>query len=311
MNDTTGLGRGLASLIPEEGQDEAVLRDIPLSDVSTNPRQPRGSFDRDELEGLAQSIRDVGVLQPVVVRRLGDDQYELIAGERRLRAAELAGLSTLPAVVREADDTDLLKEALIENIHRVELNPLEEAAAYQQLLEDFDVTQQELADRLGKSRPTISNALRLLSLPDPVRRRVAAGVLSAGHAKALLALDEPAEQQDLAERIVAEGMTVRSTEEAVRLRLMDREAAESGVPGPGGGTSSSPGGSSGRSGGDAPTPPGLVELQEDLSDRLRARVRIRMGAEKGRLTVEFGSVDDLERIVGILTRGLTTDAPEG
>ena len=258
--------------------------------IRPNPRQPREVFDPDEIDGLATSLADVGMLQPLVVRPLGDDRYELIAGERRLRAAQLAGLERVPALVRHTEDANLLKEALVENIHRVQLNPLEEAAAYQQLLEEFGVTQEELAERLGRSRPAISNAIRLLQLPDPVQRRVAAGVLSAGHAKALLALPSPEVQSTVAERIVAEGLSVRATEELVRLRLTEEPAPR-------------------RKPRRTPTAPGLVELQEDLSDALEARVRITMGARKGKLAVEFTSVDDLERIVAVIADGLGAQAP--
>lgn len=298
MSDSSqrrGLGRGLAALIPQDEPGGVQFRELPISAISPNPRQPRGVFDEDELEGLAASIRDVGLLQPLVVRSTGDERFELVAGERRLRAARKAGLQRVPALVRDTDDVDLLKEALVENIHRVQLNPLEEAAAYQQLLEDFEVTQEELARRLGKSRPTISNAIRLLALPASVQRKVAAGVLSAGHAKAVLALEERRAQEALADRIVAEGLSVRSTEEIVRLRSIDEA----------GGTSSS----------DASRPgaprrstklaaPALVELQDDLSDALKARVRISMGASSGRMTVELRSVDDLERVVGVIAAGL-------
>ena len=268
------------------------LVELDPTTIARNPRQPREVFDEEEIDQLATSLLDVGVLQPLVVRPLGDDRYELVAGERRLRAAIAAGLPTVPAIVRATEDADLLKEALVENIHRVQLNPLEEAAAYQQLLDDFGVTQEELAARLGRSRPTISNTIRLLSLPAPVQRRIAAGVISAGHAKALLSLGTGSTQQRLADRIVAEGLSVRATEEAVRL-LQDSEPAD--VAG---------GGRSG--GGSRPRlqVPGLVELQDDLSDALEARVRISMGAKKGRLTVEFLSVDDLERIVGVIADGL-------
>jgi ParB family transcriptional regulator, chromosome partitioning protein len=287
-----GLGRGLAALIPPgEATDPATtatLLQVPVDAVVPNPRQPREVFDEEELDGLAVSIRDLGVLQPLVVRPLQDGRYELIAGERRLRAARRAELTEVPAVVRHTEDADLLKEALVENIHRVQLNPLEEAAAYQQLLEEFAFTQDELAATLGRSRPTISNAIRLLSLPPAIQRRVAAGVLSAGHAKALLALDDPTVQQRLADRIVAEGLSVRATEELVRLRLVD-DAAD--VPAPPSRTR-------------AVAAPGLVELQEDLSDALMTRVRISMGARKGRLQIEFGSVDDLERIVGVIANGI-------
>jgi ParB family transcriptional regulator, chromosome partitioning protein len=305
VNRRGGLGRGLAALIPPGEDGRVFLEELPLSAVVPNPRQPRGVFDDDELEGLAASIRDVGVLQPIVVRPLDDDRYELVAGERRLRASKLAGLTRVPAVVRHTDDGDLLKEALIENIHRVQLNPLEEAAAYQQLLEDFGVTQEELAQRLGKSRPTISNALRLLSLPPAVQRKVAAGVLSAGHAKAIAAIGDRADQERLADRIVAEGLSVRATEEVVRLRYLDPEDD----PDPSTGTTTT-----------APTSPaprkrlsapGLIDLQHDLSDALRARVKISMCARKGNIRIEFGSVDDLERIVGVIARGLQTELSIG
>jgi ParB family transcriptional regulator, chromosome partitioning protein len=256
--------------------------------ITPNPRQPREVFDPEELEGLATSLADIGMLQPLVVRPLAGGRYELIAGERRWRAARLAGLATVPALVRRTEDADLLKEALVENIHRVQLNPLEEAAAYQQLLQEFDVTQEELASRLGRSRPSISNAIRLLQLPAAIQRRVAAGVLSAGHAKVLLALPDPSEQTRLAERIVAEGLSVRATEEHVRLRLTD-------VPAPKRAPARR-----------QPTAPGLIELQDDLSDALQARVRISMGARKGKLAVEFTSVEELERIVAVIADGLAS-----
>ncbi len=264
----------------------ATLMEIPPDRIDPNPAQPRDVFDPEELEGLAISLRDIGVLQPLVVRPGANGRYELIAGERRWRAAQLAALPTVPVVVRHTDDADLLKEALVENIHRVQLNPLEEAAAYQQLLEEFGVTQEELATRLGRSRPSISNAIRLLQLPPAVQRRLAAGVLSAGHAKVLLAMDDAGSQTKLAERIIAEGLSVRATEELVRLQLID-------------------GPTRGQKPRRAPTAPGLIELQEDLSDALEARVRITMGARKGKLAIEFASVDDLERIVGVIAGGIS------
>jgi ParB family chromosome partitioning protein len=299
VNRRGGLGRGLAALIPPgEGgpaaSSRAWMAELPIDAIEPNPRQPREVFDDEELEGLAASIRDMGLLQPVVVRPTGEDTYELIAGERRLRASKRAGLERIPAVVRQTDDSDLLKEALVENIHRVQLNPLEEAAAYQQLLDDFDFTQEELATKLGRSRPAISNALRLLHLPPGVQRRVAAGVLSAGHAKALLGLaDDPDTMDRFATRVVAEGMSVRALEELIRLTLLEpgdrsRQRAQ-GRPG-------------------KLTAPGLVELQDDLSDALKTRVRISMGSRRGKLQVEFVSVDDLERIVGVIARGLEDGA---
>ena len=298
MERRGGLGRGLAALIPPGGDGRATLQELPPSAIAPNPRQPRTVFDPEELEGLATSIADVGVLQPIVVRPLGDDRYELVAGERRLRAAEIAGLERIPAVVRRTDDANLLKEALVENIHRVQLNPLEEAAAYQQLLEDFEFTQEELADRIGKSRPVVSNTLRLLTLPQAVQRRVAAGVLSAGHAKAILGLAESSHQERVADKVVAEGLSVRATEELVRLRTMEPEEREASDPRAGASPSSRR----------TVTAPGLIDLQEDLSDALRARVKISMGARKGRVQIEFASVDDLERIVGVIARGLHGDA---
>jgi ParB family transcriptional regulator, chromosome partitioning protein len=272
----------------------ATLAEVSPSDIIPNPRQPREVFDEAEIEGLAVSLLDVGVLQPLVVRPLDGGRYELVAGERRLRAAKVAGLELIPVVVRHTEDADLLKEALVENIHRVQLNPLEEAAAYQQLLEEFGFTQEELASRIGKSRPAISNSLRLLSLPTGVQRRVAANVLSAGHAKALLALPDPAAQERLAERVVAEGLSVRAVEELVRMKLLDE---------PGGGGGASPAASSGSSKRRI-VAPGLIDLQDDLSDALESRVRITMGARRGKLTIEFASVDDLERIVGVIAGGL-------
>jgi len=266
------------------------LVEVDPTTVARNPRQPRDVFDEEEIDQLATSLLDVGMLQPLVVRPLGGDRYELVAGERRLRAAMVAGLPTVPAIVRATEDADLLKEALVENIHRVQLNPLEEAAAYQQLLEDFGVTQEDLAARLGRSRPTISNTIRLLSLPPGVQRRIAAGVITAGHAKALLSLEGASAQQRLADRVVAEGLSVRATEEAARLMQGEDIPSTSGS----------------RSGGNRQRiqVPGLVELQDDLSDALEARVRIAMGARKGKLTVEFLSVNDLERIVGVIADGL-------
>ncbi len=305
MSESTsrrGLGRGLAALIPQEQQGGPQFRELPISAVTPNPRQPRGVFDEDELEGLAESIRDMGLLQPLVVRTTGEERFELVAGERRLRAARKAGLQTVPAIIRDTDDADLLKEALVENIHRVQLNPLEEAAAYQQLLEDFEVTQEELARRLGKSRPTISNALRLLALPPSVQRKVAAGVISAGHAKAVLALGDRRAQEALADRIVAEGLSVRSTEELVRLRTVEEATAPPTTSGSG-----RTGERSRRGRGGSITAPALVELQDDLSDALQARVRISMGARRGKLSVEFRSIDDLERVVGVIAAGLQQD----
>ncbi len=271
------------------------LIEIDPTTLERNPRQPREVFDDEEIAQLATSLLDVGMLQPLVVRPLdgATDRYELVAGERRLRAALVAGLARVPAIVRATEDANLLKEALVENIHRVQLNALEEAAAYQQLLEDFGVTQEELATRLGRSRPAISNTIRLLSLPPAVQRRIAAGLITAGHAKALLSVEGAQAQNRLADRVIAEGLSVRATEEAARF------LADGGDPAGGGSRS-------GRGGGSKPriTVPGLVELQDDLSDALEARVRIAMGARRGRITIEFMTVEDLERVVGVIADGL-------
>jgi ParB family transcriptional regulator, chromosome partitioning protein len=278
------------------------LIELDPASVERNPRQPREIFGEEEIVQLATSLLDVGMLQPLVVRPLEGavERYELVAGERRLRAALIAGLASVPAIVRATEDANLLKEALVENIHRVQLNALEEAAAYQQLLEDFGVTQEELANRLGRSRPAISNTIRLLSLPPAVQRRVAAGLITAGHAKALLSIEGAQAQNRLADRIIAEGLSVRATEEAARF-LAD------------GGEVTGGGGGGGRSGRSKPrvTVPGLVELQDDLSDALEARVRISMGARRGRITIEFMTVEDLERVVGVIADGLGGSAGVG
>lgn len=320
-----GLGRGLASLIPtgpadtagassalgsalgprmgdaaadvvlggtssaNAGNVGAVYREIDPGSIEPNPRQPRQVFDDEALAELVHSIREFGLMQPIVVRAIGDTttpggpRYQLVMGERRWRAAQQAGLATIPAIVRDTDDDNLLRDALLENIHRVQLNPLEEAAAYQQLLDEFDVTHDELAARIGRSRPLITNMIRLLRLPIAVQRRVAAGVLSAGHARALLALDGgPEAQEELAARIVAEGLSVRATEEAVTLANRGDSAA--------------------------PAPPrrkpiqmpGLQDLAERLSTAFDTRVTVSVGKRKGKIVVEFGSVDDLQRIVALM-----------
>jgi ParB family chromosome partitioning protein len=334
-----GLGRGLGALIPTSGEagsaprdvyfgggtpaapsagptdsadaTSAALADAAQSDgplpvpgasyteiavdaVRPNAKQPRQVFDEDALAELTHSIREFGVLQPIVVRQSDDPGagYELVMGERRLRAATAAGLATIPAIVRSTDDDAMLRDALLENIHRAQLNPLEEAAAYQQLLEEFGTTHDELATRIGRSRPQVSNTIRLLHLPVPVQRRVAAGVLSAGHARALLALEDADQQEDLAARIVAEGLSVRATEELVALSLRghsDRKSVR-------------------RAGGQRITAPGVTELGDKLSDALDTRVKVELGRRKGRITVEFASVDDLERIVGLIAPQVATSA---
>ncbi|HET9256785.1 MAG TPA: ParB/RepB/Spo0J family partition protein [Pseudonocardiaceae bacterium] len=316
-----GLGRGLAALIPtapvspapsaapspqpaappdpDTGIDQligAVYEELPIAAITPNPRQPRQVFDDEALAELAHSIKEFGLLQPIVVRLLpaetaiglpsaepASGRYELIMGERRWRAAQQAGLDRIPAIVRGTADDAMLRDALLENIHRVQLNPLEEAAAYQQLLDDFGVTHEELAARIGRSRPVITNTIRLLKLPVAVQRRVAVGVLSAGHARALLSLEEPLAQEDLAARIVAEGLSVRATEEAVTL---SRSAPAKAPAKP---AASRP-----------MRAPGLQHLAESLSDAFDTRVKVELGRRKGRIIVEFGSIDDLERISSLM-----------
>ncbi|MBM9476806.1 ParB/RepB/Spo0J family partition protein [Nakamurella flavida] len=260
--------------------DGPQYREVAVGDIRPNPRNPRAAFDEEALEELAHSVREFGLLQPVVVRPV-DGGYELVMGERRWRAAQQAGLAVIPAIVRRTEDSALLRDALLENIHRANLNPLEEAAAYQQLLEEFDVTQDELATRLGRSRPVISNTIRLLRLPVAVQRRVAAGVLSAGHARALLSLPDADDQELLAARIVAEGLSVRGTEEAVTLLLGRGTVRRRSTPA-------------------RRAVPGLPELASDLSDTFETRVRVEMGKAKGRIVVEFATGEDLSRILAVM-----------
>ncbi|MFJ7157423.1 ParB/RepB/Spo0J family partition protein [Streptomyces sp. NPDC101118] len=265
----------------------ATFAELELDSITPNPRQPREVFDEDALAELVTSIQEVGLLQPVVVRRLGPERYELIMGERRWRACREAGLERIPAIIRATDDEKLLLDALLENLHRAQLNPLEEAAAYDQLLQDFNCTHDQLADRIGRSRPQVSNTLRLLRLSPPVQRRVAAGVLSAGHARALLSVEDSEEQDRLAHRIVAEGLSVRAVEEIVT--LMGSQPTSSVKPkGPRAGTRVSP---------------ALTELASRLSDRFETRVKVDLGQKKGKITVEFASMDDLERILSTLAPG--------
>lgn len=270
----------------------AVYREVSITSVKPNPKQPRQVFDEEALSELEHSIREFGLMQPIVVRELPHGDYELVMGERRLRASQQAELEVIPAIVRQTADDAMLRDALLENIHRVQLNPLEEAAAYQQLLDEFAVTHEELAGRIGRSRPVITNTIRLLKLPLPVQRRVAAGVLSAGHARALLSLEDPGSQEELATRIVAEGMSVRATEEAVTLRKSDKPAKAKPVQ---------------RKPLQAP---GLQDLAERLSDTFDTRVKVDLGRRKGRIVLEFGSVDDLERIVAIIDGNRTKGTAE-
>jgi len=273
-------------LVPVLG---ARFAELPISSIRPNAKQPRQVFDEDALAELTHSVREFGVLQPVVVREQGDG-YELVMGERRLRASTEAGLTVIPAIIRTTADDDMLRDALLENIHRAQLNPLEEAAAYQQLLEEFGATHDELAHRIGRSRPQVSNTIRLLNLPGPVQRRVAAGVISAGHARALLGIDDSDVQEDLAARIVAEGLSVRATEELVALHAHGH-----------GPKKATPRASTPRI-----TAPAITELGDKLSDAFDTRVRVELGRRKGKITIEFASVDDLERIVATMAPGLAT-----
>lgn len=295
-----GLGMGLGALIPTANDTPAapaavaatsapastlgaVYAELPITDITPNPRQPRTVFDEDALNELVHSIKEIGLLQPIVVRRVGT-AYELVAGERRWRASQLAGLTVIPSIIRETSDDDLLRDALLENLHRAQLNPLEEAAAYQQLLDDFGCTQEELATRIGRSRPQVSNTLRLLRLPPNVQRRVAAGVLSAGHARALLGLPSHEAMEKLAARIVAEGLSVRTTEELVQLGGDDTKEKKP------------------KAKRQKLSAPGLQDLSDRLTDRLDTRVKIDMGKSKGVVSIEFATLGDLRRIVDLIDR---------
>ena len=315
MAKRTGLGRGIGALIPTADQaaarpvdvffpgatiqeptqtkDETVepepeLESVPgihliqvdPNSIVPNPRQPRTHFDTEDLAELVHSVREFGVLQPVVIRKNADGDYELIMGERRTRAAREAGLDAIPAIVRDTADEDLLRDALLENLHRSELNPLEEASAYQQLLDDFGITQEELATRIGRSRPQISNTIRLLKLPVPVQQRVAAGVLSAGHARALLSLDDPEQMQKLADKVVNEDLSVRATEAAAK--ALPAAGTKTPKPQPGARRAY------------------LDEVSGKLGDRLNTRVKITLGARKGQVAIEFASIQDLNRILAEL-----------
>ena len=274
-------------LRPVEG---AYFAELPVTAIVPNPRQPRQVFDEDAMAELVHSVKEIGLLQPIVVRPAGEGRYELIMGERRWRATQEAGLDIIPAIVRETGDDALLRDALLENLHRSQLNPLEEASAYQQLLEDFGCTHEELASRIGRSRPQISNTIRLLKLGPAVQRKVAAGVLSAGHARSLLAIEDLDLQDRLATRVIAEGISVRGLEEIVAV-------GDTGSP------------ASRRVPRAKPTAPGLVELAERLSDRLETRVKVDLGRTKGRITVEFASLDDLRRIVDVMDPRNRDDRP--
>jgi len=298
-----GLGRGLGALIPEAGISSASVQptsdevqaipgvsyaELPLVVISPNPKQPRSTFDESSHKELVHSIREIGLLQPVVVRPIGGGSYQLVAGERRLRAAKDAGLQNIPAIVRDTADDNLLRDALLENLHRVQLNPLEEAAAYQQLLEDFGGTQEELANRLGLSRPQVTNTLRLLKLPAPVQRRVAAGVLSAGHAKALLGLSNQALMESLAQRVVSEGLSVRATEEIVGLQAGDSDNQQES-------TTNQPAVIKTKD-------PALEDVASSLEDYLDTKVLVTKSQKKGRITIDFADLEDLRRIVKLIRK---------
>lgn len=282
-----GLGRNLDSLIPTPiklSGTTAPIADrgeVPLSSITPNPKQPRTIFDGESLNELAASIKEIGILQPPVVRKIGENTYELIMGERRYRAAKLAGLTTIPVIIRETNDNELLREALVENIHRSNLNSLEEAAAYNQMLTDFGFTHDELASKLGKSRPVITNTLRLLNLPPSVQKRLAAGTLSAGHARALLGLANPDEMERLANKIINEGLSVRATEELIALGSA--------------GAKSSSKKSKTRSAGK------YQELVEKLEDALDTRVHIQSSKSGGKIVIEYADGQDLQRIVGVIS----------
>jgi ParB family chromosome partitioning protein len=290
-----GLGRGLGALIPtsepvEKNSEEAIqpisgmqLSEVALNLIDANPKQPRKVFEEDAMNELAYSLREIGLLQPIVVRAKGKNRYELIAGERRLRAAKMAELKTIPVIIKATDDEAMLRDALLENLHRSNLNPLEEAAAYQQLLEDFSCTQDELAIKIGRSRPQISNTLRLLKLPTNVQKRVAAGVLSAGHAKALLGLSDSTAIEQLANKIVAEGLSVRATEELVSLGFTpEAEATKRKTPNI--------------------KAPGLKDLSQRLEDVLDTRVNIQIGKNKGKIIIEFATMEDLRRVIEVIEK---------
>ena len=330
MARRSGLGKGLSALIPTEvmGDRTSALREVPIGNIKPNPRQPRTNFDEETMSSLAASIKELGVLQPVLVRRIGDessDEFELIAGERRWRASRRAGLHTIPVLIQTSDDTHSLEQALVENLHRQDLNVLEEAAAYQQLIEEFGFTHDQVATRVGKSRTSVTNILRLLQLPAGVQRLLAEGQISPGHARALLGTPDRGYQEVLARSAVADGLTVRAIEDLVREHNAEAEgvslpppaadgpvltavpggAAAEPVPVPVAGTNGSTGGSV------APRqlpPPGILELEELLASHLNTRVKVDMSAKRGRVVVEFATLEDLERIYKLMVGGAESAA---
>jgi ParB family transcriptional regulator, chromosome partitioning protein len=308
MVRSSGLGKGLSSIIPSAELDEqagasggrgAFLAELPVVAVAPNPHQPRVHFDEETLTELAASIAEMGVLQPILVRPCEDGSYELIAGERRWRAAQRAGLTTIPAIVRTTDDAGSVEQALVENLHRQDLTPLEEAAAYQQLIEDFELTHDQVSTRVGKSRSAITNSIRLLGLPPAVQHLLADGQLSAGHARALLGTPDRGRQEQLAREAVAGGWSVRMTEEAVRADASPSTADDAGVPAATDSTGVIDG--AGLTPATKLRPPGLLELEHLLADHLDTRVNVQMSAKKGRITIEFADLEDLERIYRAMT----------
>jgi ParB family chromosome partitioning protein len=301
----SGLGKGLSALIPSEvvGDRSSVLREVPIGSIKPNPRQPRVNFDEDTMSALAASIKELGVLQPVLVRQVGSaaaDDFELIAGERRWRAARRAGLQTIPVLVHTVDDTKSLEQALVENLHRQDLNVLEEAAAYQQLIEEFDYTHDQVAKRVGKSRTSVTNILRLLQLPTGVQRLLAEGQISPGHARALLGTPDRGYQEVLAKAIVADGLTVRAIEDLVRQRADGGEEARA-VDGPGGEDAGANGVRPAAAAGSSRLPPpGILELEELLSGYLNTRVKVDLSSKRGKVVVEFATLEDLERIYKLM-----------
>ncbi len=322
MARRSGLGKGLSALIPTEvmGDRSSALREVPIGNIKPNPRQPRVNFDEETMASLSASIKELGVLQPVLVRRTGgddSDEFELIAGERRWRASRRAGLHTIPVLIQTSDDTHSLEQALVENLHRQDLNVLEEAAAYQQLIEEFGFTHDQVATRVGKSRTAVTNILRLLQLPAGVQRLLAEGRISSGHARALLGTPDRGYQEVLARQVIADGLTVRAIEDLVR-RHNDEANGIEGIPSGDGGAAAPGDGQTGPApvpsvrelepNGTGPTPrhlpaPGILELEELLSSHLNTRVKVDMTAKRGKVVVEFATLEDLERIYKLMVGG--------
>jgi ParB family chromosome partitioning protein len=312
----SGLGRGLGSLIPTEpvGQRGSALQEVPISSIKPNPLQPRSHFEEEAMSSLAASIRAVGVLQPILVRDLGEGEYELVAGERRWRAARRAGLQQIPVIIQSISDSSSLEHALVENLHRADLNPLEEAAAFHQLIDDFGYTHEQVATRVGRSRTAVTNTLRLLQLPAGVQRSIADGQLTAGHARALLGTPDRGFQEELAKRVIADGLTVRAVEDEIRVRAHPSPSA----PTTAGGyitetakneesdnalqTASAP-----RSTSRLPAP-GVLELEELLSSHLNTRVKVEMRAKRGRVVIDFATLEDLERIYRLIVANAMSES---